>query len=116
MLQSPDLAKVKEELSRLQKRLKAGTKLVEEKQKLHKDQSQLSAKLQADLENVTDGKGLCSYRSQMSSNGSIILEVPFIALLVEVRSSLAATSQPYKSVAMLSSMHSLTLCVDGMRG
>ena len=56
MLQSPDLAKVKEELSRLQKRLKSGTKLVEEKQKLHKEQSQLSAKLQADLENVTDGK------------------------------------------------------------
>ncbi len=58
VLQSPDLAKVKEELSRLQKRLKAGTKLVEEKQKLHKEQSQLSAKLQADLENVTDGKGI----------------------------------------------------------
>ena len=56
MLQSPDLVKVKEELSRLQKRLKAGTKLVEEKRKLHKEQSQLSAKLQADLENVTDGE------------------------------------------------------------
>ncbi len=50
------MAKVKEELSRLQKRLKAGTKLVEEKQTAHKDQSQLIAKLKADLENVTDGK------------------------------------------------------------
>ena len=49
------MAKVKEELSRLQKRLKAGTKLVEEKQHIHKEQSQLSDKLQADLEKVTDG-------------------------------------------------------------
>ena len=56
VLQSPDLAKVKEELSRLQKRLKSGTKLVEEKQKVQKEQSQLTAKLRADLENVTDGK------------------------------------------------------------
>ena len=59
VLQSPDLAKVNEELSRLQKRLKAGTKLVEDKQKLQREQSQLSAKLQADLENVTDGKACC---------------------------------------------------------
>ena len=66
MLQSPDLAKVKEELSRLQKRQKAGTKLVEEKQKLHKEQSQLSSKLQADLENVTDGAacGTCTHMKQ----------------------------------------------------
>ena len=56
LLQSPDVAKVKEELSRLQKRLKAGTKLVEEKEHIHKEQSQLSDKLQADLEKVTDGK------------------------------------------------------------
>ena len=55
-MQSPDVAKVKEELSRLQKRLKAGTKLVEEKQKAHKEQAQLIAKLKADLENVTDGE------------------------------------------------------------
>ena len=59
VLQSPDLAKVKEELSRLQKRLKAGTKLVKDKQKLQREQSQLSAKLQTDLENVTDGKACC---------------------------------------------------------
>ena len=56
LVQSPDVAKVKEELSRLQKRLKAGSKAVEEKQKAHAEQRQLSAKLQADLEKVTDGR------------------------------------------------------------
>ena len=59
LVQSPDVAKVKEELSRLQKRLKAGSKAVEEKQKAHAEQRQLAAKLQADLQKVTDGGAQC---------------------------------------------------------
>ena len=59
LVQSPDVAKVKEELSRLQKRLKAGSKAVEEKQKALAEQRQLTAKLQADLQKVTDGRAQC---------------------------------------------------------
>lgn len=53
--QSPDSAKVKEGLHRLQKRLRAEKKVVDEKEKKYKEQQQHIAKLQADLQRITDG-------------------------------------------------------------
>lgn len=53
--QSPDSAKVKEELARLSKRLKAGQKAVEDKERRHTEQRQTVAKLQSDLEHIADG-------------------------------------------------------------
>ncbi len=53
--QSPDSAKVKEGLLRLQKRLRAEKKVVDEKEKKYKEQQQHIAKLQADLQRITDG-------------------------------------------------------------
>ncbi len=54
--QSPDSAKVKEGLHRLQKRLRAEKKVVDEKEKKYKEQQQHIAKLHADLKRITDGK------------------------------------------------------------
>lgn len=54
-LQSPDSAKVKEGLTRLQKRLKAEKKNVEDKEKKLQDQKQHITKLEVDLKNITDG-------------------------------------------------------------
>lgn len=55
-MQSPDSAKNKEELSRLYKRLRAGRKSVEEKQKKCLEQKEKVAKLDKDLESITDGE------------------------------------------------------------
>ena len=56
LLQSPDSAKVKEELSRLHKRLKASKKSIEEKEKNQQEQITQIAKLQSDLQSIQDGK------------------------------------------------------------
>ncbi len=54
--QSPDSAKVKEGLTRLQKRLKAEKKNVEDKEKKLQEQKQHITKLETDLKNITDGE------------------------------------------------------------
>lgn len=72
LVQSPDVAKVKEELSRLRKRLKAASKLVEEKQKLFKEQSKLTAKLQSDVEKVTDGEDTLQTRNSAQADMACI--------------------------------------------
>lgn len=55
-MQSPDSAKVKEGLNRLQKRLKAEKKNVEEKEKKYQEQKEQIARLQTDLKNIKDGE------------------------------------------------------------
>ncbi|BDA42403.1 Structural maintenance of chromosomes protein 1A [Coccomyxa sp. Obi] len=72
---SPDSAKVKEGLHRLQKRLRAEKKVVDEKEKKYKEQQQHIAKLQADLQRITDAQEELEERQRTAaSEGQVHLD------------------------------------------
>ena len=58
-MQSPDSAKVKEELARLGKRLRAGQKGVQDAERKQGEQASQVAKLKSDLEHIADGGAPC---------------------------------------------------------
>ncbi|EIE20863.1 RecF/RecN/SMC protein [Coccomyxa subellipsoidea C-169] len=65
---SPDSAKVKEGLTRLQKRLKAEKKNVEDKEKKLQEQKQHITKLETDLKNITDAQEQLEEDMRTASN------------------------------------------------
>ena len=76
MLQNPDAIKLKEEISRLSKKVKAGQPVLAESQKELADKRRKLAKIKADLEDLTAGENALGREGQVHLAGGACSAAP----------------------------------------